>query len=77
VAAVRVPVTVVRGTRDRLCDAGWAASVAAAAPDGRLVELAGAAHMTPHTRPGAVARLLLERYLALAVPASGGPPSGG
>jgi pimeloyl-ACP methyl ester carboxylesterase len=77
VAAVRVPVTVVRGTRDRLCDAGWAASVAAAAPDGRLVELAGAAHMIPHTRPGAVARLLLDRYRALAAPDAGGPPFGG
>jgi pimeloyl-ACP methyl ester carboxylesterase len=41
----RVPATVVRGTRDRLCPHDWAATVAAAAPNGRLVELPGAAHM--------------------------------
>ncbi|MGY1620460.1 alpha/beta fold hydrolase [Geodermatophilus sp. SYSU D00691] len=55
---VRVPVTVVRGTRDALCPAEWARTVAAAAPRGRLVELSGAAHMTPLTRPDAVADLL-------------------
>jgi pimeloyl-ACP methyl ester carboxylesterase len=56
--AVRVPVTVVRGTRDRLCDGDWARRLAAAAPDGRLVELPGAAHMTPQTHPDQVAELL-------------------
>ena len=55
---VAVPVLVVRGTRDRLCDADWARTVVAAAPDGLLVELPGAAHMTPHTRPAEVAELL-------------------
>jgi pimeloyl-ACP methyl ester carboxylesterase len=59
-ATVHVPVVVVRGSRDRLCDADWAAGLAAAAPDGRLVELAGAAHMTPQTRPAEVARVLIE-----------------
>jgi pimeloyl-ACP methyl ester carboxylesterase len=58
--AVAVPVLVVRGGRDRLCDADWAAALAAAAPHGRLVELPGAAHMTPQTRPAQVARLLLD-----------------
>lgn len=58
-AAVRVPVTVVRGDRDRLCPHGWAAAVAAAPHAGRLVELPGAAHMTVHTHPDAVARCLL------------------
>jgi pimeloyl-ACP methyl ester carboxylesterase len=57
---VRVPVTVVRGTRDRLCDHDWAARLAAAAPRGRLVELAGAAHLTVQTHPGEVAALLRE-----------------
>jgi pimeloyl-ACP methyl ester carboxylesterase len=42
---VGVPVTVVRGTRDRLCPHDWAARLAAAAPQGRLVELPGAAYM--------------------------------
>ena len=58
--AVRVPVTVVRGTRDRLCPHDWAAAVAAAAPDGRLVEVAGAAHLTPMTHPEQVVELLHE-----------------
>ena len=55
---VPVPVTVVRGTRDRLCSAPFATAVAAAAPRGRLVTLPGAAHMTVHTHPDAVVALL-------------------
>jgi len=57
-AHVRVPVAVVRGTRDRLCGHGWAARLASAAPGGRLVELPGAAHMTPQTHPDAVASVM-------------------
>jgi pimeloyl-ACP methyl ester carboxylesterase len=34
--------------------------VAAAAPHGRLVELPGAAHLTPMTHPGEVAALVRE-----------------
>jgi pimeloyl-ACP methyl ester carboxylesterase len=64
-ARVRVPVVVVRGDRDRLCDAGWARAVCAAAPAGRLVELPGAAHMTVHTHPDAVAALLVEQVRAV------------
>jgi pimeloyl-ACP methyl ester carboxylesterase len=60
-AGVPVPVVVVRGDRDRLCDADWARSLVAAAPAGRLVELAGAAHMTVQTRPEAVAALLVAQ----------------
>jgi pimeloyl-ACP methyl ester carboxylesterase len=56
---VGVPVVVVRGTRDALCPRDWAAHLAARAPRGRLVELPGAAHMTPQTRPGDVAALLV------------------
>ncbi len=55
---VAVPVTVVRGTRDRLCSRPFAAALAAAAPRGRLVELPGAVHMTVQTHPDAVADLL-------------------
>ena len=58
--SVQVPVTVVRGTRDRLCPHDWAARLAGAAPRGRLVELPGAAHMTPHTHPGDVAGILRD-----------------
>ncbi len=57
---VGVPVTVVRGTRDRLCVHDWAAAVAAAAPHGRLVELPGAAHMTVQTHPDDVAAVLRD-----------------
>ncbi|MGY2128594.1 alpha/beta fold hydrolase [Blastococcus sp. SYSU DS0617] len=57
-SGVTVPVIVVRGTRDALCSADWAATVAAAAPRGRLVEIPGAAHMTPQTHPAVVADLL-------------------
>jgi pimeloyl-ACP methyl ester carboxylesterase len=56
--AVGVPVTVVRGTRDRLCPHDWAAALAAAAPRGRLAEIAGAAHMTVQTHPEEVAAVL-------------------
>ena len=57
-ALVRVPVVVVRGTRDRLCPHDWAERVAAAAPRGRLVELPGAAHLIPQTHPDEVAAIL-------------------
>ena len=55
---LQVPVVVVRGTRDRLCPHDWATALAAAAPQGRLVELPGAAHMTVQTRPDDVAEVL-------------------
>ncbi|MFL6097933.1 MAG: alpha/beta fold hydrolase [Blastococcus sp.] len=60
--AVTVPVVVVRGTRDRLCPQDRAARVAASAPRGRLVELVGAAHMTPQPHPKEVAALLHSLY---------------
>jgi pimeloyl-ACP methyl ester carboxylesterase len=55
---VGVPVVVGRGDRDALCPHDWAAHLAGCARRGRLVELAGAAHMTPQTRPGDVAELV-------------------
>jgi pimeloyl-ACP methyl ester carboxylesterase len=58
-ADVQVPVVVVRGTQDRLCPHDWATRVAGAAPRGRLVELPGAAHMTPQTHPDVVAPILV------------------
>jgi pimeloyl-ACP methyl ester carboxylesterase len=59
---VHGPVTVVRGTRDRLCDREWAGRLVAAAPRGRLVELPGAAHMTVQTHPEAVAGIVRSAY---------------
>jgi pimeloyl-ACP methyl ester carboxylesterase len=76
VARLAVPVTVVRGTADRLCPADWARTVAAAAgPDTWLVELPGAAHMTPQTRPAAIAAVLavvLSRVREAAATGTGG-----
>ena len=57
---VDVPVVVVRGKRDALCPHDWAAHLVQCAPRGRLVELPGAAHMTPQTHPAAVAELVGE-----------------
>jgi pimeloyl-ACP methyl ester carboxylesterase len=59
-AALTVPVTVVRGTLDRLCPHDWAARLTSAAPEGRLVEIPGAAHMTVQTHPDAVAAVVRE-----------------
>ncbi|MCW2634269.1 MAG: alpha/beta hydrolase fold protein [Blastococcus sp.] len=59
-AVLTVPVTVVRGTLDRLCPQDWATRLTAAAPGGRLVEIPGAAHMTVQTHPAAVAAVLRE-----------------
>ncbi len=61
---VAVPVIVVRGSRDALCPADWAARLVAAAPRGRLVEIAGAAHMTPQSHPAEVVAVLLDRRLS-------------
>ena len=57
---VRVPVVVLRGSRDRLCAHDWAAGLAAAAPRGRLVEVPRAAHMTVQTHPDDVAGALRD-----------------
>jgi pimeloyl-ACP methyl ester carboxylesterase len=57
---VDVPVVVVRGERDALCPHDWAAHLVRCAPRGRLVELPGAAHMTPQTHPDDVAELVGE-----------------
>ncbi|GAB3198362.1 hypothetical protein GCM10027261_25640 [Geodermatophilus arenarius] len=73
---VGVPVTVVRGTRDRLCPADWAAAVAAAAPSGRVVEVPGAGHMTVQTHPDAVAAVLREVLRAAGIAEEGGRASG-
>ncbi|MFP5218986.1 MAG: alpha/beta fold hydrolase [Actinomycetes bacterium] len=50
VRAVAVPLVVVRGRHDHLCDGAWAEHLAATAPDGRVVELPGA-HNTSTTHP--------------------------
>ncbi|MGY1673709.1 alpha/beta fold hydrolase [Geodermatophilus sp. SYSU D00710] len=69
--AVGVPVTVVRGTRDRLCRPDWAARVAAAAPRGRVAEVPGAAHLTVQTHPDDVAAVLRTALADAAGPSNG------
>jgi pimeloyl-ACP methyl ester carboxylesterase len=65
--SVRVPVVVARGTRDALCPHDWAVRLAAAAPEGRLVEIPGAGHMTVQTHPDEVAAIL-RRYWPSVLP---------
>lgn len=56
---VACPVLVVRGQHDYIVRAGTARRLAAALPDGRLVEVPGVAHAVQFDRPGAFAELLL------------------
>ncbi len=56
--AVKVPTLVVRGGRDPLVPAGWAAQVCALLPFGRLLVIPGAAHAVPFSAPGELAQAL-------------------
>jgi pimeloyl-ACP methyl ester carboxylesterase len=60
VPLVSVPILVIRGRRDPVVPRRWARALASAAPQGRFVEVPGAAHATHHGRPRLVADLLLE-----------------
>lgn len=59
VAALRVPVLVVRGTRDPIARSAWAGRLARAARAGAMVELYGAHHVQEH-QPVAFAELVDE-----------------
>lgn len=59
VAALRVPVLVVRGTRDPIARSDWAARLIRSARRGALVELYGAHHVQEH-QPVAFAELVDE-----------------
>jgi pimeloyl-ACP methyl ester carboxylesterase len=65
VPLVAVPILVIRGARDPLVSRRWATSLAATAPQGRFVEVPGAAHATHHGRPRVVAHLLLDEVDAI------------
>jgi 2-hydroxy-6-oxonona-2,4-dienedioate hydrolase len=56
---VSAPVLVIRGERDAVVPRQWARALAAAAPQGRFVEVRGAAHAAHHGRPHRIAELLL------------------
>jgi pimeloyl-ACP methyl ester carboxylesterase len=57
-AAVRCPVLVVRGRRDRIAPQDWTEVLAATAPTGRAQTLAAGGHMVPITHPVALANAL-------------------
>jgi 2-hydroxy-6-oxonona-2,4-dienedioate hydrolase len=53
---VHVPTLVVRGTRDPIATRVWSEQVVRLLPDGRLLEIPGAAHATNFQAPAALAR---------------------
>ena len=57
VSALQPPLLVLRGREDHLCDASWAATLAATAPDGRTRTLPGA-HNAPYTVPELTSQVL-------------------
>lgn len=59
-AQVRVPVVVVRGSRDPICSQAWAERVASSAPRGRLRVVAGAGHAVDWSHPAAVVEAIEE-----------------
>ncbi len=58
---VKLPVTVARGTRDRVVPASRSQLLHAALPDSELVILDGAGHATPTERPRELAAVLTRR----------------
>ncbi|MBY8848098.1 alpha/beta fold hydrolase [Saccharothrix longispora] len=57
VGHLHAPTAVVRGRHDPVVSRRWAREVAALLPDGRLVEVPGAAHAVHHSAPDAVAAI--------------------
>lgn len=67
--AVDMPALVVRGTRDRVVSAPWAAEAAALLPRGELAVIPGAPHDGNYTAPAAVATAVLPFLARQAVAA--------
>jgi pimeloyl-ACP methyl ester carboxylesterase len=61
-ASIAVPTLVVVGDQDALTPPADSEAMAAAVPGARLVTIAGAAHLTPMERPGAVAAALRDFF---------------
>jgi len=57
---VAAPAVVVRGERDPIVPHAWAARVAAALPQGRLVEVRGSGHAVNYAASDALAEIVLE-----------------
>jgi 2-hydroxy-6-oxonona-2,4-dienedioate hydrolase len=63
-AQVRMPALVLRGTRDPVAPRPWARRAARLLPQGRLIEVAGAAHVMNFHAPERFARIV-RRYVGL------------
>lgn len=57
---IEVPVLVVRGGEDPLASAGWARRLAALAPAGQMIEVAGVGHDGCFQNPGEIAAVILD-----------------
>ncbi|MBA3844193.1 MAG: alpha/beta hydrolase [Actinobacteria bacterium] len=62
---VDAPVVIVRGSRDPICGQAWAEQAAAAAANGRLVVVDGAAHAVDWSHPAVVAEIVEELQQSL------------
>lgn len=67
-AAIDVPTLVVVGAQDTLTPPADSEAMAAAVPGARLVTIAGAGHLAPMERPGAVASALGDFFAAALAP---------
>jgi pimeloyl-ACP methyl ester carboxylesterase len=74
-ATVRIPTLVVVGEEDAITPPESAERLAGAIPGARLVRIAGAGHLAPMERPGAVAAALGEFFAEPLALASPGPDS--
>ena len=59
IAEIAQPVLVIRGADDPIADAAWCRSLAALAPDGRALTIAGNRHNVLHSEPVATAAAIL------------------
>ncbi|MET4542170.1 pimeloyl-ACP methyl ester carboxylesterase [Arthrobacter bambusae] len=67
VAGIKVPVLVLRGSRDNVAGPDWALRLSRAVDQGRLVEIPGVGHVAQHMRPHAVADAIRSFVAATAL----------
>lgn len=67
-ADVRVPVLVLRGSRDPVAGREWALQLSRTAAEGRLAEIPQCGHVAQHLRPRAVAKAIRSFVAATARP---------
>jgi pimeloyl-ACP methyl ester carboxylesterase len=66
-AGIRVPVLVLRGSRDHVAGPEWSLRLSRAVTQGRLVEIPGVGHVVQHMRPNAVADAIRSFVTATSV----------